>query len=366
MEITTIILLILTFFAVLILIFRQKQPQGLVSQNIALQLQQIREEITRTSAESNKNAQYKLDRLMDQITKGSSQSHSTIQRQFEQTSKIIQSVTEKLSSLDNTNKQVLDFSHQLNELQNILRNPKQRGVLGEYWLETLLNNVLPKGSYELQYNLGENEKGEKLIPDAIIMVRDQIIPIDAKFSLENYNRMISEPDQIKQKTLEKTFKNDIKMRIDETSKYIRPEYNTMGFSFMFIPAEGVYNSLLSTEIGIGSAGRNLIEYAFSKHVMIVSPTSFYAYLQTVLMGLRELQLEESTHKIIKRVGELNKHFEAYSEYHQKLGNNLKTVVNQYNQTNKELKKVTKDIVKLTDGDKSDIIDIENIETPSID
>jgi len=132
MEITIIILLALTFSAVLILIFRQKPSEELVSHNITLQIQQIREEIARTSAESGKNSQYQLDRMMDQITKGSSQSHSTIQRQFEQTSKIIQGVTEKLSSLDNTNKQVLDFSSQLRELQNILKNPKQRGELGEY------------------------------------------------------------------------------------------------------------------------------------------------------------------------------------------------------------------------------------------
>ena len=215
--------------------------------------------------------------------------------------------------------------------------------------------------------MGEEEKtGAKLIADAVIFIRELVIPIDAKFSLENYNRMIEETDPAKREELEKALKSDVKIRIDETSKYIRPEKGTAGFAFMFIPAEGVYYNLLNADVGSGINSRNLIEYAFSKHVMIVSPTSFYAYLQTVLLGLRELQLEKSTIEIIKKVGELGKHFAAYTDYHKKLGANLSVAVNQYNQSTGELGKVKKDINKISSGSVSDETEsIEPVTRPQI-
>lgn len=314
-----------------------------------------------------KELQQRLDRIDDQIDKKMQHSQTTLQEQFKQTSKIISDVTEKLTTLDNTNKQVLDFSAQLQNLQNILKNPKQRGVLGEYWLETLLSNVLTKENYQMQYAMGTEEKsGKALIADAVIFIRDLVIPIDAKFSLENYNRMTEENDLGKREELEKILKSDVKTRIDETSKYIRPEKGTAAFAFMFIPAEGVYYNLLNAEVGSGINSRNLVEYAFTKHVMIVSPTSFYAYLQTVLLGLRELQLEKSTMDIIKQVAELGKHFGAYAEYHKKLGGNLSTVVNQFNLSTGELGKVKKDINKIATGSIGDeVVEVLSVDRPHL-
>ncbi len=318
------------------------------------------------NADHRKELQNRLDRIDDQIDKKMQHSQVTIQEQFKQTSKIISDVTEKLTTLDNTNKQVLDFSSQLQNLQNILKNPKQRGVLGEYWLETLLSNVLPQGSYQMQYPMGDDEKTDKkLIADAIIRIREQIIPIDAKFSLENYNRMAEEHDVEKRAELENELKKDVKNRIDETAKYIRPEIGTMGFAFMFIPAEGVYYNLLNAEVGSGINSKNLIEYAFAKHVMIVSPTSFYAYLQTVLLGLKELALEQSTTVIIKQVAELGKHFNAYADYHKRLGSNLGVAVNQFNLSSNELRKVGKDVNKISTGAADDIIELETIDKPQL-
>ncbi len=305
-----------------------------------------------------------LQALQDQLNKNTQHTHVTIQEQFKQTSKIIQDVTERLTKLDATNKQVLDFSSQLQNLQNILKNPKQRGVLGEYWLETLLSNVLPKNSYEMQRAMGTDEKtGKALIADAVIIIRNQLIPIDAKFSLENYNRMAEEQDPERRTKLEAELKQDVKTRIDETAKYVRPEAGTMNFAFMFIPAEGVYYNLLNAEVGSGINSKSLVEYAFSKHVMIVSPTSFYAYLQTVLLGLRELQLEESTTEIIKRVAELGKHFGSYADYHNKLGGHLGTVVNQYNLSSGELRKVHKDVGRITNGTMDEPVEISTVEKP---
>lgn len=341
-----------------------KTTQEQVSQNVNQMLESLRTEIQRVSDRDRVEMQQQLNRVHDQVYKGMNDSQSAIRQQFEQTSKIIQDVTQRLTTLDSTNKQVLDFSSQLQNLQNILKSPKQRGVVGEFFLAQLLGNVLSKESYALQHHLGIDEgTGKELIADAVIFVREQIIPIDAKFSLENYNRIMEEFDPERREKLEKEFKNDIKLRIDETSKYIQPRFNTMNFAFMFIPAEGVYYNLMNAEVGSGVNSRSLTEYAFSKGVMIVSPTSFYAYLQTVLLGLKQLQIEKDAHEIIKRVAELGNHFRKYSDYHAKIGKNLTTVVGQFNESSNELRKVSKDVIRITAGDASQIIDIEEVAKP---
>jgi DNA recombination protein RmuC len=269
----------------------------------------------------------------------------TVQFQTTQSHKIISEVTEKLTRLDETNKQVVSFTDQLQQLQDILKNPKQRGILGEYYLETLLKNVLPASNYAMQYSFPNNE-----IVDAVVFVKEKIIPIDSKFSLENYNRLIETKDPQERDRLEKVFVNDLKNRIVETAKYIQPEHGTMDFAFMFIPHEAIYYDLLTNRVGAlrDEENENLIQRAASKYkVIIVSPTSFLAYLQTVLQGLRALQIEETAKDIIKRVGELGKHLKLYEEYHSKLGTQLGTVVNHYNTSSKELKKIDKDVLRIT-------------------
>jgi len=280
-----------------------------------------------------------------------------------ESNKIIRDVTERLTRLDETNKQVISFADQLQSLENMLKNPKQRGILGEYYLETLLKNVMPPGSFEMQYKLGKTDDGDELIPDAVIFVREKIIPVDSKFSLENYNRIVGERDIIERERLEKIFENDLKNRIVETSKYIHPELGTMEFAFMFIPHEAIYYDLLIGRVGKGE-DENLIQRAANKYkVIIVSPTSFLAYLQTVLQGLNALKIEKDAVEIRKRVGELGTHLKAYEEYHNKLGNALGTVVNHYTASGKELKKVDKDVMRIS-GSSPDITLIE-VEKPSL-
>lgn len=267
----------------------------------------------------------------------------SVQRQLSDTFKIVKDVTEGLTKLDETNRQVVSFADQLQNLQDILKNPKQRGILGEYYLETVLQNVMPPGSYQMQYGFTNGE-----IVDAVVFIKDRIVPIDSKFSLDNYNRILETNDPTEKERLERLFKQDLKLRIDETSKYVRPAENTMDFAFMFIPSEGIYYDLLINQVGtVKTNTRDLIEYAFSKKVIIVSPTSFLAYLQTVLQGLKSLQIEEKIQDVVKNVGELSKHLGAYREYQTKLGNALGTVVNHYNASEKEFKKIDKDVLKIT-------------------
>lgn len=288
----------------------------------------------------NENINKKLQQSQTQL-------NESIQRQFSQSAKIIADVTNRLTKLDETNKRVVDVADELKTLQNVLQNPKQRGVVGEYYLQSVLENVMPPGRFQMQYKF---EDGETV--DAVIFLdKDKVLPIDSKFSLENYNRLIEEKDKTVREGVVKKFKVDLKNRIDETSKYIRPNENTMDFAFMFIPSESLYYDLLINKVGTTATNsRDLIEYAFAeKHVIIVSPTSFMAYLQTVLQGLRSLSIEEQAKEIQKRVGELGRHIGAYETLMQKLGGSLGTTVNHYNNAHKELKKIDKDVVKIADS-----------------
>ncbi len=302
-----------------------------------------------------------LSRTVDnKIGESHKQVNESLKFHSSESNKIIRDVTERLTKLDETNKQVISFADQLQSLENILKNPKQRGILGEYYLETVLKNVLPPNSYQMQY-----EFPDKTVVDAVVFVKDKIIPIDSKFSLENYNRMVEEKDPTEKKRLETTFVNDLKNRITETAKYIQPTQGTTDFAFMFIPHEAIYYDLLTNKVGAsGENAENLIQRSAGKYkVIITSPTSFLAYLQTVLQGLKALQIEESAKEIIKKVENLGKHLKSYDEYHNKLGNSLGTVVNHYNASNKELKKIDKDVLRIA-GSSPDIALLE-VDKPKI-
>ncbi len=286
--------------------------------------------------------------------------HNTrlIQGVTSQSTKMIADITEKLTSLDKTNQQVIGFSEQLNNLEKVLKSQKQRGNLGEAGLQLVLENILPPTAFSIQHNFKDGDT-----VDAAIFTKDGIIPVDAKFSLENYQKLIDETDENRKATLEREFKNDLKKRIDETSKYIKPKEGTLDFAFMFIPSEAIYYDLLVNEVGAVKVNtRDLIDYAFNeKKVIIVSPTTFAAYLQTVLQGLRALKIEEGAKSIRKNVEMLGKHVKAYEEYMKKLGSSMTTTVNHYNTAYKELGKIDKDVMKITDGEK--MIEVEQIERP---
>ena len=319
----------------------------------------------------NTELRQELDRKLSETHRASQgqfeQTQRTIQNITGQSAKLIAEVTEKLTKLDETNKQVVNFSAQLQSLQDILKNPKQRGVLGEYYLEETLKNVLPPKSYEMQYKMGKDEKtGKDLIVDAVVFVKDKIIPIDAKFSLENYERLLNCSDVETRKKLEIAFKTDLKNRIDETSKYVMPNLGTLEFAFMFIPSESIYYDLLVGSVGgVKVNSRDLIEYAFrEKKVIIISPTSFLAYLQTVLQGLKAMQIEEKAIEIKQNVEKLGRHIVSYDDFLQKMGNSLSTTVNHYNSAYGEFKKIDKDVIKITGGVSE--VEVIKIERPKND
>jgi len=329
----------------------------------------IKKQINKNSQDNSKELESKLESFIEAFKltsaenlnkqlQDSKQDQKNMEVRFSET---INKLTKELEKIKGTNEQVLTFANQMKTLEKILGNQKQRGILGEIQLENLLANVLPPELFQMQYSFNNGEA-----VDAVIKVGDFIIPIDAKFSLDNYNKMIEsdEIDTDRLNDLEKKFKNDIKNRIDETAKYIRPNEGTVDYAYMFIPADGLYQDLLNNKVGsLKINQRDLVSYAYQKKVMIVSPMSLFPMLQVTSKALNNMKVEESINEIQMNIEKLGNHLNAYLTYHEKLGNSISTVVNQYNVTNKEFKKIDKDITKLTSNRSSIGIEMEDIDKP---
>ncbi len=350
MIIAVIVLGVLVLALAFVIALQQKSPRADTSASLLL-----KEDLTKLSQDI---TQLK-DGVQKQLTEQLGASNKQIASQSAASIKILQDVTEKLTKLEGTNKNVGDIANELKTLQNVLQNPKQRGVIGEFYLDQILKNTLPPGAYQLQYKLGEG-----LIVDAAIILDDRILPLDSKFSLENYNRLLeAKPEE--QETLAKLFKEDLKRRIDETAKYILPGKGTLDQALMFIPSEAIYYDLLANKVGLGNvSGRNLVQYASEKKVTIVGPSTLSAMLQTIMQGLRSIEIHKDTEKIRKNIEQLGKHLVAHNAYMQKLGSSLGTTVNHYNATYKELGKVDRDIVKITDSES--MVDPLLLDKPVID
>ncbi|MEY4747085.1 MAG: hypothetical protein RLZZ416_134 [Candidatus Parcubacteria bacterium] len=305
------------------------------------------------------------NRMFEGIRLQSDQSQKTIaniQQQLDAiTNRVSQQLTEVVRGVSETKestKQVFTIAEQLQNLEKVLKNQKQRGNLGEASLDLILSNVLP-GQYETQYMF---KNGEKV--DFAVKTKDGILPVDAKFPLENYLRLIEETDEQRRESYRREFKADVKKQIDQTAKYIRPEEGTMPFAFMFIPAEGIYYDLLSNDVGVGVNSRDLIEYAYQqKNVMIASPTTFLAYLQTVLFGNQRAKIQEAAKDIIRNVADLKKDLKAYEDSHNSLGKSLSAAVGHFEKSGKAFRSIDKDVLKITE--ESIGLNLETVERPTL-
>ena len=351
MESIILILLVLSNIGLVLYFFSKRNNNNQsdlilkISNNLTNQVQDIRKEISENSEKSRVEIESKLQNINKEISEFQMSSKTQMQKQFSDSNKIIKEVTVELEKIKGTNEQVLSFANQMKTLEKILGNQKQRGIFGEIQLENLLSNVLPPEIFQMQYSFKDGG-----IVDAIVKVNDNIIPIDAKFSLDNYNKMIESSDENEINLLEKKFKEDIKSRIDETAKYIRPQEKTLDYAFMFIPADGLYQDLLNSRVGsLKIRSKELVSYAYQKKVMIVSPMSLFPMLQITMKALNNLKFEKSIELVIKNVQNLSDHLITYQTYHNKLGNTLNTVVNHYNRTSDEFKKIDKDVMKISEG-----------------
>ena len=360
--------LIVVLALVVFYFLTQKNQAAGVSNEFLMQLNaQLRDEIQAIRREAGANAKetrIELEQKLNNINKGISDyqrsSNQSITQQFAESKKAITDVTKALSEIKGTNEQVLSFANQMKTLEKILGNSKQRGILGEIQLENLLANVLPPELFQMQYSFSNGE-----MVDAIVKVGDFIIPIDAKFSLDNYNKMVESSDAEAIKALEQTFKSDIKKRIDETAKYIRPNEATTDYAYMFIPADGLYQDLLNSRVGsLKINSRDLVSYAYEKKVMIVSPMSLFPMLQITVKALHNLKIENSIQDILKNVTKLSKHLNAFEDVHGRLGRSIGTVVNQYNDSSLEFRKIDKDIIRIAGEENALDYQLNTIDKPA--
>lgn len=365
MEIT--LLLIAILFALAFLIYSVKNDKSgssdelivQLTNNLSNEIQNIRKEVGENSQKNRKEIENKLLSINKEIIDFHKSSKKDIQKQFSESNKVIKDVTEQLGNIKGTNQQVLNFANQMKSLEKILSNQKQRGILGEIQLENLLANVLPPELFQMQYSFNSGEA-----VDAIVKVGEFIIPVDAKFSLDNYNKMIESSDSTEIQLLEKKFKEDIKSRIDETSKYIRPNEKTTDYAYMFIPADGLYQDLLNSRVGtLQINSKDLVSYAYSKRVMIVSPMSLFPMLQITVKALHNLKVEKSIQDILLNIDKLSNHLNSYQNSHNRLGKSLSAAVNHYNDTSKEFGKIDKDVTKISDGNFKIGIETDVIERP---
>ncbi len=242
-------------------------------------------------------------------------------------------VKEQLGKLEETNKQIISISKDISSLQELLRAPKFRGAMGETLLENLLSQVLPKEHYHTQYRFKSADA-----VDAVIRLGERLVPVDAKFSLENFQKMMDAGDEQTKESFRRKFIQDVKNRINEiAAKYILPAENTYDFALMYIPAENVYYEVIIKE--------DIFSYSMSKKVIPVSPNTFYAYLQVICLGLRGLKVEENAKVILKSLGGLSIETDKLKEDFDILGNHLLNANTKYADAQKHLDKVS---VRLTD------------------
>lgn len=339
---TLLILIILILVAIFIFIFKlvkSGQSEKMLDE-IFLYNEKLKEELKHFKDEMRHSSKNIDERLIDSERSMT----QNIKFQMNKSQELISDITKELTEVKEANKQVFSMTEQLSNLEKVLTNQKQRGSWGESSLELILSNII-NGNYSMQYKFSNGE-----IVDAVVNIKDKLLPIDSKFSLENYIRCVDAESEEEKKYYGEEFKKDLKIRITETSKYINEKENTLPIAFMFIPSEAIYYDLLAgNNSRLKISTDKLIEYAQSMRVFIVSPTSILAYLHLVLSGIKAFTIEENAKQIQKKVEELGKHMESYEEYYKKLGNTLSTTVNHYNAGYKELKKIDKDIYKITDG-----------------
>lgn len=256
-----------------------------------------------------------------------------------ESSRLVKDITSEIGALKDIGVKTGQFADEVRKLQDTLTNPRQRGRFGEHILERVLADVLGAGVHETQYAFKD-----RVIVDAVIKIDGKLIPIDSKFSLENYNKLVDATEDTRD-GLERALINDLKKRIEETAKYIRPHEGTMNFAFMFVPAEGIYYELLTNRIG-REEGTNLIRQAAQRNVIIVSPTTLFAYLQTVLQGLKALAIERDAESVIKNVEQLGLHIQDFEKSYRLLGKQLGVAVGHYNTGYRELNLIDKDVLKV--------------------
>ncbi|MCX5711058.1 MAG: DNA recombination protein RmuC [Candidatus Omnitrophica bacterium] len=277
-----------------------------------------------------------VDKRLNEMSGSIQEANKIIAQNLGSSTAVFGNVEKQLGKLEETNRQIVEISKDISSLQELLRAPKFRGQMGETLLENLLSQVLPKQHFETQYRFKSSDA-----VDAVIRLGERLVPVDAKFSLENFQKMLDAQDEKLKNEFRKKFIQDVKNRIDEiASKYILPAENTYDFALMYIPAENVYYEVIIKE--------DLFSYGMSKKVIPVSPNTFYAYLQVICLGLKGLKIEENAKMILKGLSALSIDINKFKDEFDILGNHITNAGTKYADTQKRLDKVTDKLTNIQD------------------
>ncbi|MBN1880824.1 MAG: DNA recombination protein RmuC [Deltaproteobacteria bacterium] len=255
----------------------------------------------------------------------------SMERTRESVDQRLRNVTETLTGLEVAQQRIVAVGKDILELQDILKAPKLRGGFGEFLLADFLAQILPAEHVKTQYRFSTGE-----IVDAVIILRDGMVPVDAKFPMENFRKYIGADSDEEKKRAKKTFVGDVKKQVDEISeKYIRTDEGTFAFALMYIPAENIYYETIIRDEDLGGE-RSLLNYALAKNVIPVSPNSFYAYLQAIALGLKGMRIEEHAREMLGHLDRLKGDFTKFREDFEVLGTHLKNARNKYDDAGSKL------------------------------
>ena len=306
----------------------QQEVQNLrqqLSENLSANIQAINQQMANVTSHVNSQ----LNSVAQQLQNATGQ----IAQRMDNAARVVGDVKKDLGELSKATQQVFDVGKDIASLQEILRSPKLRGGLGELFLGDLLAQILPSTNYKLQYTF---KNGARV--DAVIKLTDGLVPIDSKFPLENFRRLLESQTDEERKANKKRFVSDVKKHIDAiASQYIQPDEGTFSFALMYIPAENVYYETIIKDESFGEE-KGITSYAFAKRVIPVSPNSFYAYLQTILLGLRGLEISEQAKEILSHLGRLKVDFDRFIKDFEVVGSHLNNARTKYDDAAKKLER----------------------------
>lgn len=278
-----------------------------------------------------------------------SKTQQSLGERLDNAARVVGQVQRSLGGLEEANRRIYEVGKDIASLQEILRVPKLRGGLGEFFLEDLLGQILPPQHFATQYCF---RSGDKV--DAVIKLGASLVPVDAKFPLENFKRILDAVSDDDKNRAKKQFVSDVKKHIDAiAAKYILPDEGTYDFALMYIPAENVYYETIIKEDG--AEEKHLSYYAMTKHVVPVSPNSFYAYLQAIVMGLRGMKIEDRAKEIIEYLSRLQGDFGKFREDFALLGKHLGHAQSGFQNADRRLEQFSQKLLA-ADADQNELCD----------
>ncbi|HUI45508.1 MAG TPA: DNA recombination protein RmuC [Nitrospirota bacterium] len=323
------------------------QQLGQFSNQVSTQLVQVTNLVNTQLGQVASQMNSRLGQVTEQLQKSTGDLNSRL----DNAARVVQEVSKGLGSLGEATQKIFLVGKDIASLQEILRSPKLRGGLGELFLGDLLAQIFPLSHYALQHRF---KSGEAV--DAVIKLGSSVVPVDAKFPLENFKRVVETATEEERRIARKRFIGDVKKHIDAIAgKYILPDEGTFDFALMYIPAENVYYELIIKDEAIDT-DKGLLNYAFTKRVIPVSPNSFYAYLQTILLGLKGMHIEEQAQEILRGLERLSGDFDKFKSDFELLGKHLTNMKTKYDDADKRLEKFSDRLQSLSGTEPGPVID----------